>query len=81
MFYNFIDVLAQTKLLLQFFTPEFKLLGEKALLNNIFPKFGACHLQLINLTFFNVFLILPKVFKFCRVCLIIGKVVGLKKVD
>ena len=67
----------QTKLLPQFFIPEFELLGKKELLHNIFPKFGACHLQLINLTFFNAFLIQSKVFKFSRVCLIIGKVLGL----
>ena len=61
----------QTKLLPQFFIPEFELLGKKELLHNIFPKFDACHLQLINLTFFNAFLIQSKV------CLIIGKVLGL----
>ena len=73
----------QTKLLPQFFTPEIELLSEKELLYNILPKFGACRLQLINLTFFNAFLIRSEVFKFSRVCLIIGKALGLSglKVD
>ena len=52
----------QTKLLPQFFTPEFELLGEKELLHNILPKFGACRLHLINLTFLNAFLIRSEVF-------------------
>ena len=42
----------QTKLLPQCFTPEFELLGEKELLQNIPPKFSPCHLRLRNLTFF-----------------------------
>ena len=67
----------QTKLLPQVFTPEIELLGEKELLHNILPKFGACRLQLINFTFFNAFLIRSEVFKFSRVCLIIGKALGL----
>ena len=67
----------QTKLLLQFFTLEFELLGENELLHNILRKFGACHLELINLNYFNAFLIRSKVFKFSRVCLIIGKVLRL----
>ena len=54
----------QTKLLPQFFTPEIELLGEKELLHNILPKFGACLLQLINLTSFNALLIQSEVFKF-----------------
>ena len=54
----------QTKLLPQFFTPEIELLGEKELLHNILPKFGACCLQLINFTFFNAFLVRSEVFKF-----------------
>ena len=53
----------QAKLLPQFFPPEIELLGEKELLDNILPKFGACRLQLINLTFFNVFLIRSEVFQ------------------
>ena len=48
MFYTFLHVLATDK----FFTPEFELLGEKELLQNILPKFSPCHLRLINLTFF-----------------------------
>ena len=64
----------QAELLPQFFTVEIELLGEKELLHNILPKFCACHLQLINGTFFNAFLIRSKVLKFSRVCLIIGKV-------
>ena len=67
----------QAKLLPQFFTPEIELLGEKELLNNILPKFGACRLQLINFTFFNAFLIRSEVFKFSRVCLTIGKALRL----
>ena len=47
----------QAELLPQFFTPEIELLGEKELLHNILPNFGACSLQLINLTFFNAFFI------------------------
>ena len=47
----------QTRLSPLFFTPEIESLGEKELLHNILPKFGACRLQLINLTFSNVFLI------------------------
>ena len=66
----------ETKLLPQFFTPEIELLGEKELLHNILPKSGACRLQLINLVFFNAFLIRSEVFKFSRVCLIIGKLWG-----
>ena len=53
--------LQQRRLLPQFFTPEIELLGGKAPLHNILPKFGACHLQLINLTFSNAFLIRPEV--------------------
>ena len=67
----------QTRLLPQFFTPDIELLGEKELLHNMFPTFGACCSQLINLTFFNVFLIQSGVFKFSRVCLLIGKALGL----
>ena len=67
----------QTKLLLQFFTPKIELLGEKKLLHNILPKFGAFRLPLINLTFFNAFLIRSEVFKLFRVCLILGKALGL----
>ena len=77
MFYTFLNGLATDKTLVQFLTPEFELLGERKLLYNILPKFGACHLQLINLTFFNAFLIPSEVFKFSRVCLKIGKVLGL----
>ena len=44
----------------QFLTPEIELLGEKELLHNILPKFGACRLQLI--------IIRSEVFKFSRVC-------------
>ena len=69
--------LQQTRLLPQFFTPEIELLGEKELLHNILPKFGACRLQLINLTFSNAFLIQSEGFKFSRVCLTIGKALGL----
>ena len=54
----------QAKLLPQFFTPEFELLGEKELLHNILPNFGACSLQLINLTFFNAFFIPSEVYVF-----------------
>ena len=71
----------QKKLLPQFFAPEIELLGEKELLYNILPKFGACRLQLINLIFFNAFLIRSEVFNFSSVCLIIAKalvVAGLK---
>ena len=71
----------QTKLLSQLFVPDFELLGEKKVLHNIHPKFGACCLQLVNVTFLNVFLIRFKVFKFFRTCFIIGKVfrlLGLK---
>ena len=50
----------QTKPWPQFFTPEIELLGEKELLHNILPKFGACRLQLI--------IIRSEVFKFSRVC-------------
>ena len=67
----------QTKLLPQFFTPEIELLGEKELLHNSLPKFGACYLQLTNFTFSNAFLIRSEVFKFSMVCLIIGKALGL----
>ena len=67
----------QTRLLPQFFTPELELLGEEELLHNIFPKFGACRLQLINVTFFNAFLIRSEVFKCSRICLVIGKTLGL----
>ena len=53
----------QTRLLPQFFTPDIELLGEKELLHNMFPTLGACCSQLINLTFFNVFLIRSEVFQ------------------
>ena len=43
----------QTKLLPQFFTPEFELLGEKELLHNIFPKYYVCRLQLLNSIILN----------------------------
>ena len=71
----------QTKLLSQLFVPDFELLGEKKVLHNIHPKFGACCLQLVNVTFLKVFLIRSKVFTFFRTCFIIGKVfrlLGLK---
>ena len=68
----------QTKLLPQFFTPEIELLGQKELLHYVLPKFGACRLQLIHFTFFNAFLIRSEVFKFSRVCLIIGLKVEIK---
>ena len=71
----------QTKLLSQLVVPDFELLGEKKVLHNIHPKFGACCLQLVNVTFLKVFLIRSKVFKFFRTCFIIGKVfrlLGLK---
>ena len=55
--------LQQTKLLPQIFAHEIELLAEKELLHNILPKFGACRLQLINLTFFHAFLIRSEVFK------------------
>ena len=60
----------------QFFTLKFELQGEKELLGNILPRFGTCHLHLINLTFFIAFLIGSEVFKFSSVCLRIGKVLG-----
>ena len=63
--------------MLQTFTTEFELVGEKELLYNILPKLGACHSQLINLTFFNAFLIRSEVFKFSWACLIIDKVLRL----
>ena len=66
----------QIKLLSQFFTLEFELLGEKEVLHNILSKFGVSYFQLINLTFFNAFLIRPEVFKFIRVRLIINNVFG-----
>ena len=69
--------LQQTRLLPQFFTPEIELLGEKELLHNILPKFGACCLQLKKLTFSNAFVIRSEVFKFSRVCSIIRKALGL----
>ena len=80
-FISFLMYLQQTKLLPQLFVPDFELLGEKKVLHNIHPKFGACRLQLVNLTFLKVFLIWSKVFKFFRTCFIIGKVfrlLGLK---
>ena len=80
-FISFLMYLQQTKLLPQLFVPDFELLGEKKVLHNIHPKFGACRLQLVNLTFLKVFLIRSKVFKFFRTCFIIGKVfrlLGLK---
>ena len=49
----------QTKLLTRFLTPEIELLGEKELLHNILPKFGACRLRLIDLAFFHVFSCFP----------------------
>ena len=67
----------ETKIFLQFFTFEIDLLGDKELLHNILPKFGVCLLQLINLTFFNLFLIRSEVSKFSKVCLIIGKALRL----
>ena len=48
-------------------------------LHNILPKFGACRLQLINLTFFNAFPIRSEVFEFSWVCLIIVKVLGFSR--
>ena len=67
----------QTRFLPQFFTTLIELLVEEELLHNILPTFGACRLQLINLTFFNVFLIRSEFFKFSKVCLIIGTALGL----
>ena len=63
MFYTFLDVLATDKTF-AVVTPKIELLGEKELLHNILPKFGACQLQLINLTFFNAFLIRSEVLNF-----------------
>ena len=60
----------------EFFTPGNELLGKEKLFQDILPKFGACHLQLINLSFFNAFLIWSVVFRFSIVCLIIRKALG-----
>ena len=57
MCYAFLMYWQQARLLKQFFTPEIELLGENELLHNILHEFGACHLQLVNLTFLNAFLI------------------------
>ena len=67
----------QTRLLPQSFIHEIELLGEKELLHNTLPELGACRLQLINLTFFNAFLIRSEICKFSRTYLIIGKALRL----
>ena len=51
----------QTKLLPQFSTLEFESLDGNEILHNVLPKYVACRLQLINLTFFNAFLIRSEV--------------------
>ena len=76
MFHNSLMYWKRTNPLPQFFTLKFELLGEKELLGNIPHRFGTCRLQLINLIFFIAFPTGSEVFKFSRVCLIIGKVLG-----
>ena len=51
----------QTKLLPQFSTLEFESLDGNEILHNVLSKYVACRLQLINLTFFNAFLIRSEV--------------------
>ena len=51
----------QTKLLPQFSTLEFESLDGNEILHNVLPKYVACRLQLINLTFFNAILIRSEV--------------------
>ena len=51
----------QTKLLPQFSALEFESLDGNEILHNVLPKYVACRLQLINLTFFNAFLIRSEV--------------------